>query len=185
MPANPFHEAPLETLATALHRAAGSIETHDLNLANPKHAERLRLLLIAAGNRVAPGHASIHTSAEQRAAQGVSYAEAYLAGHARDAAWNRLRWLTRAAHQAMGTKGDQWLRSPSGKVDAQPSSWALASDDGLRRALEALDQVVEERREKPTAPGGAKQRGGINSGRTEAKSQREPASLLRPQPPQQ
>jgi hypothetical protein len=148
MPANPFHEAPLETLATALRRAAGAVETHDLNLANPKHAERLRLLLIAAGNRVAPGHASIHTSAEQRAAQGVSYAEAYLAGHARDAGWNRLRWLTRAAHQAMGTKGDQWLRSPSGKVDAQPSSWALASDDGLRRALEALDQVVASTRSK-------------------------------------
>lgn len=144
-PSNPFIDATSEQLAQACARAA-----KDLAANRPRSreqrlelAERVRLVLLAAAQRITPTGSWF--SRPEAGREDRDFLASLRDDHAQRQRELRYRAVLQAAEWALGEQAQAWLRDAR-RGDARLYDLALASQTGLEEALKALSEIAGSRR---------------------------------------
>lgn len=131
---NPYLDLPLDQLAAAC-QAAATYLGDDRPALPADAAGRMRLLLIAAGARLAPGEVWGTQPKDTRDPR--EFAEKLEQAHARALVLARFRALALAADHYLGAGADAWIRDA--QLDGRRAyDIALESEAGLAKAISAM-----------------------------------------------
>lgn len=144
-PPTPFTAATSDAQAKACSRAAEDLaanrpRTHEERL---ELAKRVRLVLLAAAQRITPSGSWFSRPAAGREDQ--VFLTSLREVHTQRQREIRYRALLQAAEWALGDQAQAWLRDAC-RDDLRVCGLAVASDEGLEEALEELGRAAKHSR---------------------------------------
>lgn len=144
-PPNPFLNASSDSLAQACARAAEDLAANRPRTREQRLelAERVRLVLLAAAQRIAPTGSWF--SRPEAGREDRDFLASLRDDHAQRQRELRYRAVLQAAEWALGEQAQAWLRDAR-RGDERLYDLALASEAGLEEALKALSGVAGSRR---------------------------------------
>lgn len=140
-PRNPYVDASMRELWQACQDRAGELMRPHNGTRTPEQRQALALdtahLLLVLANEIKTGAFVANAPEKDLQNPGADFVAVFMRHHEDDGTGLRYRTLTRAADYVMGGERHHWLRTA--ELDGKKLyEVAIASDEGLRCALEVL-----------------------------------------------